>query len=298
MKRSYIHILIFTLLIIAVAAVIGYGFHYLNNTTPAWQKETDEHQLATTQAPTQSEHATEPADKLLRDEPGHKPTVVLDAGHGFGDVGCAGPETALGAYEYEFTLDMVHTLKTELEKTGITVLLTHDGQSFPTTEELASLCEEYGVDYDTAKDTWKDNAVFSPYERVIYMNVLDAMYGVDFAFSVHINSNPDSTELSGFDLDYCAENPWSEESKVYAEALRYDLKAKYSTRNLWYYEDSWDDAFVVTKYNTMPSALLETGYYTNPGDCELLKDKAWRDELMKNTAKTISEVLKNEYEER
>ncbi len=298
MKKSYIHILVFTLLIISVTAVIGYGFHYLNNTTPAWQQETDEHQLATTQTTEATETPTKPTEPLLRDQPGHKPTVVLDAGHGFGDVGCAGPQTALGAYECEYTLDMVYTLKAELEAAGITVLLTHDGESFPTTDELADLCLKYGVEFDTSKVTWQDNDVFSPYERVIYMNVLDAAYGVDFAFSVHINSNSDSTELNGFDLDYCAQNQWSEESKVYAEALRDDLKAKYSTRNLWYYEDSWDDAFVVTKYNSMPSALLETGYYTNAEDCQLLMSKAWRDELMKNAAKTISEVLKNDYEER
>ena len=130
------------------------------------------------------------------------------------------------------------------------------------------------------------------------MNALDAQYGVDFALSVHVNANPDSTELNGFDLDYCAENYWSADSKVYAEALRDMLKSEYKGRNLWYYEDSWDDAFVVTKYNSMPSALLETAYYTNPSDCELLLNKEWRDNLMKNTAKTIIEVLENEYKER
>lgn len=306
MKKSYIHRLIFTLLIIGVAALVGFGFHYLNNTTPAWQLETDAHAEATA-LPETTESPTvdvipitpfEPDKPLLRDEPGHQPTVVLDAGHGFGDVGCAGPETPLGAYEFVLTMDMVNTLKAELEAAGIRVLLTHDGESFPTNDEIIALCKEYSVAYDTTKKTWEDNSIFSPYERVIYMNALDAMYGVDFAFSVHVNANPDSTELSGFDLDYCAENDWSEGSKVYAEALRECLTAEYEGRNLWYYEDSWDDAFVVTKYNSMPSALLETGYYTNPSDCELLKNKEWRDGLMKNAAKTIIEVIEDEYEER
>ena len=303
MKKSYIHILVFTLLLICVGALIGFGFNYLNNTTPAWQLETNAHAEATAPPATDEETAedetpTDVQEPLLRDEPGHQPTVVLDAGHGFGDVGCAGPETSLGVYEYEYTLDMINTLKEELEQAGIRVLLTHDGSDYPTNDEIIALCEQYGVEYDTSKETWKDNAIFSPYERVIYMNALDAMYGVDFAFSVHINSNPDSAELNGFDLDFCAENSWSEDSRVYAEALKDMLTEEYEGRNLWYYEDSWDDAFVVTKYNSMPSVLLETGYYTNPGDCVLLKDKEWRDELMKNTAKTIIEVINNEYEER
>lgn len=229
---------------------------------------------------------------LLRDQPGHTPTVVLDAGHGFGDVGCAGPETALGAYEHQLTMDMVASLKASLEERGVKVILTHDGQSFPSVSTIAAMCDELGVEYDTTKSTWVDDNIFAPYERVIYMNALDAKYGVNFALSVHVNANVDSNDLNGFDLDYCTQNPWSAQSKVYAEKLKETLNGKYPGRNLWYYEDSWEDAFIVTKYNSMPSALLETGYYTNSEDAALLRDKNWRDTLMVNVSEAICEVIK------
>ncbi len=235
---------------------------------------------------------SDPTDPpLLRDMPGHIPTVVLDAGHGFADVGCAGPDTLLGAWEYQLTIDMVRTLKACFERRGVRVLLTHDGEHFPSTQELSDLCDQYGVEYDAQKDQWEDNEIFSPYERVLYMNCLDAQYGVNYALSVHVNSNADSDRLNGFDLDYCKENPWSEESAVFAYALKEALEAAYPGRSLWFYEDSWEDAFVVTKYNSMPAALLETGYYTNPEDLALLRDKNWRDALMERVCDTICEVL-------
>lgn len=233
--------------------------------------------------------ATEPT--LTRDAPGHKTTVVLDAGHGFGDVGCGGPDSPLRAWEKDMTIDMVRTLKACLEARGYTVLLTHDGTSFPTCAQIAALCDTYGVEYDPSKEMWKDDNIFSPYERVIYMNALDAQYGVNYALSVHVNANVDSDQLNGFDLDYCKENRWSQDSKRYADKLRERLLSAYPGRNLWYYEDSWDEAFVVTKYNTMPSALLETGYYTNASDAALLRDKAWRNKLMNTVCDAVSEVL-------
>lgn len=47
----------------------------------------------------------------------------------------------------------------------------------------------------------------------------------------------------------------------------------------------------MTKFNTMPSALLETGYYTNPEDVENLKKKSWRDSLMQRVAEAIDAVF-------
>ena len=217
--------------------------------------------------------------------------MVIDPGHGFGDVGAAGPETPLGCYEYELTAEMGLTLRDYLEERGYIVYMTHDGSTFPSLSEIRALADQYGVAYDTEKSQWEDNHIFSPYERVIYMNCLDAMVGVDFAISVHVNANAQSEDISGFDLDYCAQNDWSAESRVFAQALKDKLQSAYPDSNLWYYEDSWDEAFIVTKFNTMPSALLETGYYTNPEDVENLKKKSWRDSLMQRVAEAIDTVF-------
>lgn len=53
------------------------------------------------------------------------------------------------------------------------------------------------------------------------------MVGVDFAISVHVNANAQSEDISGFDLDYCAQNDWSAESRVFAQALKDKLQSAY-----------------------------------------------------------------------
>lgn len=230
---------------------------------------------------------------LKRDEPGHIKTVVIDAGHGFGDVGCAGPQSKIGVYEYELTIDMANTLKNCFEARGFKVYLTHDGKSFPSVSEIASLADRYGVEYDTSKDQWEDNDIFSPYERVIYINCLDAMYGVDFSISVHVNANADSEELNGFDLDYCKENSYSAESWEIVKNIRSVMNENYPARNLYLYADTWEESFVVTKYNTMPSALFETAYSTNDTDAAFLKNPTWRSNLMDNLAGAIAKGIEN-----
>ena len=249
------------------------------------------HSADSLQAGKANEEGGEPHTLLKREEPGHIPTIVIDPGHGFGDVGAAGPETALGQYEWELTIDMAKALKEYLEERDFRVYLTHDGEKFPSIAEIASLADQYGVSYDKTKEQWMDNNIFSPYERVIYMNCLDAMVGVDFALSVHVNANEHSTDISGFDLDYCAENEWSDQSRAIAQVLKNKLHSAYPESNLWYYEDKWDEAFIVTKFNTMPSALLETGYYTNEDDVKNLRVQTWRRALMQRVAEAIDDAF-------
>lgn len=240
---------------------------------------------------TPSEETGETEKPLLRDEPGHRKTVVIDAGHGFGDVGCAGPQSKIGVYEYELTLDMANSLKNSFESRGYIVYLTHDGNSFPSVSEISALADKYGVEYDISKDQWEDDDIFSPYERVIYINCLDAMYGVDFSVSVHVNANAESEELNGFDLDYCKENNYSSESWETVKKIRSMLYENYPARNLYLYADTWEESFVVTKYNTMPSVLFETAYSTNDSDAELLKNPTWRSTLMDNLAGAIADGI-------
>lgn len=235
-----------------------------------------------------TEQTEETQKPLKREEPGHKKTVIVDPGHGFGDVGCGGPQSKIGCYEHTLTVDMARSLKNSLESRGYIVYLTHDGKTFPSLSEIRSLADKCGVEYDETKDKWTDDNVFSPYERVIYMNCLDAMYGVDFSISVHVNANAESEKLNGFDLDYCKENDWSSESFEIVKKIRSMIYNEYPGRELYLYADSWEDAFVVTKFNSMPSALFETGYSTNDADAALLTDAAWRKTLMDNLAEAVA----------
>ena len=255
---------------------------------PAAQTEEKDGITEQTEQPNTTEGTKKP---LKREEAGHQKTVVIDPGHGYGDVGCGGPESKIGYYEYFYTTDMAKALKSSLESRGYIVYLTHDGESFPSLSKIKSLADEWGVEYDETKDTWAENNIFSPYERVIYINCLDAMYGVDFSISIHVNANAESDTLSGFDLDYCKENEWSSESFEIVKKIRSMIYNEYPGRNLYLYADSWDDSFVVTKYNSMPSALFETGYSTCDADAALITDPVWRNTLMDNLAEAVAGAL-------
>ena len=237
----------------------------------------------------------EEQDKMPEDPRGSdgKVTVLLDAGHGFRDVGCTS-EYLEGQYEYQLTMDFVCDLKQKLEAKGYTVILTHDGESYISESELCALADKHGITY--ARDNIKpDNSVFDAYERAIYSSVLDAELEIDFMLSIHVNANASSNECVGFEIDYCAENESSAQTKYVFDSICRALERDFEGRELKKFADSWADSFIVTKYNTMPSILFETGFASTPSDAELLLDPEWRSSLTDSLALGIIEYFEIEY---
>ena len=69
-------------------------------------------------------------------------TVLIDPGHGFGDVGCTFPGTTV--YEKQIVMTLSHKIGAQLQNYGINVLYTHDGASFSTGKELKELGPPFG----------------------------------------------------------------------------------------------------------------------------------------------------------
>ena len=84
-------------------------------------------------------------------------TICIDPGHGFDDAGAS--SVYVPDYdEKHLTLRYANDLKSELEKMGYAVIMTHDGTTFP----------------KTAGDD--GNNKFNPNERSAYVNSLDVDY--------------------------------------------------------------------------------------------------------------------------
>ncbi len=204
-------------------------------------------------------------------------TVCIDAGHGFGDVGC-GP-AYIDAYEYEITLLMAELLQDKLEQKGITVILTHDGKTFPAAGEITAQADQFGLTYKP--ENMIDNDVFSAYERVIWENVLDRQTdgGLDLFVSLHVNAIEDNPQVSGISIDYCEDNP----SLLFLRGFSGDLKKAYLdadlTDNFTIFEDTYEDSFIVTKYTEVPSVLIEMGYSTNTDDAKRLRSDKWQNQF-------------------
>lgn len=212
-------------------------------------------------------------------------TVCIDAGHGFGDVGC-GP-AYMDAYEHEITLSATKLLQDKLEEKGITVILTHDGETFPTATEITSLADQYGLTYKP--ENMIENDIFSAYERVIWANVLDQQTegGLDLFVSLHVNSIENAPEVSGMSIDYCEDNPNLSFLREFSKELERAYLDANLTSEFVIFEDTYDDSFIVTKYTEIPAVLIEMGYATNTSDAQNMRSDTWQNSFASLLAEKI-----------
>ena len=257
-----------------------------------------------------SEDSSASEDESSYEEPA--PTVILDPGHGFGDVGCTFPDT--GVYEKEITLILAHKIGEALQSRGINVLYTHDGKSFLTGKELDELASEAGIDYtaylrrlitecggmssDQAEETLQAcldginrNDIFGGHERCCYANLLDAEQEIALFLSVHINSNLDSDELKGFEMYYCSDMPYASESLSALQSMQGVLADRFADRYVRALSYAWEDGNIVNKYTDMPSVLIESGYVTTPSEAADLQNEAWQNEFAQAVADGILQYL-------
>lgn len=244
----------------------------------------------------------------------HGMTVVLDPGHGFGDTGCPFPNGSL--LEKDLTPVLVAKVRAALEADGITVLLTHDGQHFPSGSEMNALAKSLSYDLDpylsrlvgrysgrdslrqaetisTFKSGINDDDLFSIYERSYYANLLSAGAETPAALfvSIHVNANENSSALSGFELYRCTDTPYDDPSRALMDTLERGLQQAFPQTALRKIAWNWDEAFAVNKYPDMPSVLIESGYATNRTDEANLQNEAWQNAFARAVADGIELFL-------
>ncbi len=235
-------------------------------------------------------------------------TVILDPGHGFEDPGCEYPEN--GIVERELNLLLAQKIALALEAHGVTVVFTHEGEDFPGRDKLDALASE--KDYDlsaylnalvTAHSGREGDAigstvtafgegvngdgVYDTFERAYYANLLEG----DLFLSVHINASGTNAYAIGSDLFTCSHTPHGEASASLMSSLKASMSYTFPSRRIGTREDSWDNAFVVTKYPDMPSLLLEAGFASNDEDAKQLTDPAWQDTFAAAVAEGIEMYL-------
>ena len=209
--------------------------------------------------------------------------IVLDAGHGFGDPGCS--SEYLKGTESEVTMDMVNLLAKELTSLGAEVTLTHDGEGFPTAEEIIDLCVTHGIKY--REDLIVEDTVFSAYERGIYVLALSRELPIDFFVSVHVNNFPSDPSIDRYELFYYEGNPYAPLIKRFCVSFSGKLDNTSKIAALDY-----ENAYIVTKYGDYPSVLIETGFASNQSAAEKLSSESWRAEFCKTLAQEILNTVK------
>ena len=195
-------------------------------------------------------------------------TVCVDPGHGFDDPGTF--SDYLGDLcEKDITLAVAKELKSHLELIGYTVVMTHDGESFPKT---------------TAYD---DNNKYKPEERVAFANSLGAT--IDYYISIHCNAF-DTEEASGSHI-YCYEGPQKAASYDHeiTQAVANQIGAVFPQKGTPEVENFH---YYVVTYTQVPASLVEIGFVTNPDDAADMINPEWQSKYAKALADDIDNYYK------
>lgn len=196
--------------------------------------------------PTVPEQGTEPEPE----EPKH--TVIIDAGHGGEDGGAVG---VTGLVEKELNLDLAKRLAILLEARGYRVIMTR-------TEDV--LLYDRNTDYHGRKKAL---------DLAARQAVGDANPDAVFV-SLHANTFSEAI-YHGLQVWYSPNNP---EAAVLAECIRACVTAQLQPENHRQSKPAGSNIYLLYHLGT-PAVLVECGFLSNPTECRMLEDDAYRDAL-------------------
>ncbi|MCQ2431870.1 MAG: N-acetylmuramoyl-L-alanine amidase [Clostridia bacterium] len=191
--------------------------------------------------------------------------VMLDPGHGFDDVGTTS-ELLGGVNEATINLDIALRMRDELQKAGVTVLMTHDDNAVAGRVSTA----------DGGEPPLHDLVLLPPEDRAVLANGQD----IDLYVSIHCDAMPENGDAGGMRAYYHKNPDYPTVRNSAAEALACSLADSFDrgmneTTPLVKMLPA-EDAYYVIRFIEVPSVLCETGFVTNAEDAASLLDPAWR----------------------
>ncbi len=167
-------------------------------------------------------------------------TVILDAGHGGWDPGKTAENSA---DEKELNLAIVQELKSYLEQGGAEVVLTR--------EEDTALGESKNSDMAKRKE------------------IMDGIEA-DILVSIHQNAYT-SAAAKGAQVFYYQD---SAQGKALANCIQEALRSSLDSENTR--QIKANDSYYVLRKSSVPAALVECGFLSNPTEAELLNTEEYQ----------------------
>lgn len=215
-------------------------------------------------------------------------TVVLDAGHGGGDHGAAGPA---GLLEKDLVLDVAERVASRLRRSGLTVILTRTTDDFIALEERTRLANEAGADLFVSI-----HANASRYRGV---------RGIETFFASSDATDEAARELANTEnqafgtaaaklakddpllaiLGDLLANEHLSDSQEFARTAQQRLARVEASRS----RGVKQAPFVVLMGVRMPAVLVEIGFLTNSGEERVLNSERERDRLAQGLADAVAE---------
>lgn len=179
--------------------------------------------------------------------------VVIDAGHGGKDSGAVGSLNGVSSYEKDITLAVAKLVQKELQASGVNVIMTRTGDTYPTLSERSTLANE------------NDAAMF---------------------VSIHVNSASNAPKANGIEVYYAGKNNnnyYGITSKALATEVLNDLLAETGALNRGVKTEN----HLVTRTSVMPAILVEIGFISNDAEIQNLNDAAYQQKLANGISKGI-----------
>lgn len=250
------------------------------NTSPTTETDADESDSASTESAPEKQTVTVTGTPYKVLDYTEKWVVMLDAGHGFDDIGTS---SALLGETNEATVNLDITLRAAqlLEDAGVTVLLTHDTNAVSGRVSVS----------EGGEMPLNNLVLLTPEDRAALANGQD----VDMYVSIHCDSIPEKPDVSGMRMYYCGAETdvLTGKRNAGAEALASNIAASFygvmgaesvlpMVKNL-----TEEQAYYVIREVTVPSVLCEVGFVTNETDAAAMLDAEWRQDAARGIAEGI-----------
>lgn len=231
--------------------------------------------------------------------PGIKPqelpgirTIVLDPGHGGKEVGAVG---AGGLLEKDLTLAICHKLAASLAgKTGARVVLTRDDDSLVSLDQRTALANQYNADLFLSVHL---NAAVGKIAKGSETYFLSLEASDELARKAAETENAAASTDPSSDLKLIlwdlAQQAYLGESSRFAQAIQEEMNAATGVAN----RGVKQAPFKVLVGATMPAALVEVGFISNPEEEAKLQTGAFQDLMVEAMTRAVQRY-KTDYETR
>jgi N-acetylmuramoyl-L-alanine amidase len=225
------------------------------------------------------------------DVPGIR-TIVIDPGHGGKEVGAVGPN---GLLEKDVTLAVARKLAASLAaKTGARVVLTREDDSIVSLDQRTAIANQYKADLFLSVHM---NAAVVKDAQGSETYFLSLEASDELARKAAETENASAAADPSSDLKLIlwdlAQQSYLEESERFAQAIQEEMNAATAVAN----RGVKQAPFKVLVGATMPAALVEVGFISNPEEAAKLQTPAFQDTMVAALTKAVVRY-KTDYETR
>lgn len=242
-----------------------------------------------------------PGPGVLPAQPGVRPqeppgirTIVIDPGHGGKEVGAVGPG---GLMEKDVTLALCRKLASSLaSKVGARVVLTRDEDTLVSLDQRTALANQYNADLflsvhmnaAVVKDAKGSETYFLSLEASDEL----ARKAAETENAASVSSNDPASDLKLILWDL-AQQAYLDESSRFAQTIQEEMNAATGVPN----RGVKQAPFKVLVGATMPAALVEVGFISNPLEEAKLQTDAFQNQMVETLTRAVQRY-KIDYETR